>query len=395
MPNGLNLIPPQNENVRPTLEILPGLVVQPRFINGNWYLIPIGADGQLPDVEGMIIKDLAEEISEGDMTFGDKCCLIEALASRRKANIDALRNVMGLLGTDKPMPLTEIPPLALVESDDRNLNDLPTAESTGIQQFDFIEYIDTQFQAPETIKVHPTEWTWIDGMPNYFQTFKHGEHIRVWLEDKLTGERISDILETVIQHWQYEFPERLWHGWPFDRYTFIKPSIDSAYFNTNERSGPYGRGDPTYGQLARDDPIVILGDEAYPDLCCVDARHDWPGGDAAGLWISAVYRAPGGFGPDGDWHFITNQVAIVIERIDFSSYGVDLTLGYYNHQIKDLVLESRKYAQNYPHQSLMLEVANAEIILLDKMRLDGLLNGPQYVTAKQILENYKTMILTW
>lgn len=407
--------PPQpipKDPVKSTLEILPGLVVEPRFINGNWYLIPVEAEHQLPDVEKMIIEDLATEIEAGELTMGDKCCLISALAERRRANIEALRNTMGLLATDKPIPLTEVPPWAAVQEGDQALNDLPTAAETGIQQFDFIEYNYTQFQDPEILgPFYTDDWTWVwTSVPHqhphpphmYYGTFKHGERVQIYLVDKVTGDRISVIADTILKHWQYEFPPNVWHGHPMFRITFTKPSVNDTFYNLWHKVGPYGVGAGIqheggfYQQFERDDPLPLPHGDPWNPECCIDVH---PEGrlelNDIGMWVDAVYlTAPYPGSPQG-WGYVTNQVGIVIERMDYSQYGIDLLTGYYNHPIADLVIESRRYEKNYPNQALLAEVAAEEIILLDDNRLNGLINAPQYALGKVRLEELKNTPLTW
>lgn len=409
--NGIPPFPTPRGQIKPTLEILPGLVVEPRFINGNWYLIPVSKGHQLPDVEGMVIKDLAVEIEAGEMTMGDKCCLIEALAHRREANIEALRNVMGLLATDKPMPLTEVPPLAAVMEEDQALNDLPTAAETGVQEFDFIEYNYTQSQDPERLgPFYPDDWSWVwlaipyQGVPippRYFGLFEHGETVRIYLIDKITGERISVYADTILKHWAYEFPPEVYHGYTLDHIRFTKPSTDATYYDTWERIGPYGPGPGIwhegvfYNQYQSDDPVVAIGEASYPGLCCWDVHPEWwPGGKAIGLVVGSwQYGTPQPWG--GNLHPTTMNVGIVVERMDYSLYGIDLTLGYYNHSLKILTMEARRYENNFPHQGILAEAAAAEIILLDDIRLNGLINAPQYALGKERLEVLRNTPITW
>ena len=139
-PTTIERMPPPVNSEGPTLnvlEIAPGLAVEIRYINNNWQLVPTSAP---VDVEGMIVDRLATKLQDPAISYDEICCLLNALANRRDSLTNAWRNAQGLLGTDKPLPLTEIPPLATVTLDDLQLNELPTAEETGIDVFDEISY---------------------------------------------------------------------------------------------------------------------------------------------------------------------------------------------------------------------------------------------------------------
>lgn len=364
--------PPSNNNKEPvksTLEILPGLVVQPRFINGNWYLIPVGAEDQLPDVERMVIEDLAKEILAGELTAQDKCCIIEALANRRLANIDTLRNVMGLFGTDKPMPLTEVPPLAMIEAGDQFLNELPTEETTGDPTFDHIEYSYTCYK--KGVWDLPVRYS-IAEFGHGWDTFRIGDRIRLWLARQSTHEIVSPQFEITLEH-------RLFRGnqcWPEDQWMLWTK---------------YGDPPESYRHLDRTDigPVYPGGCGHLPSPWKHPTRPyevPWPGDDSVALEMFVRYEyEPGRWGgPPNNLYYIH------FEHVDKSKreYGVELTVNYYNHEIGGNVTEIRSYSKYHLDESLMQYVRSEEIKALDEMRVQGLINGPQWIKGKAILDGY-------
>ncbi len=391
---------PNSELVKSPLEILPGLVVEPRWINDNWWLIPVSEKDQLPDVEAMLIHELGRRIGDEptEVSYDEICCLINALAHRREAQTDALRNIMGLLATDKPTPLTEVPPYALVEGDDQLLNELPTSELTGVDTFDFIQYGYYAQKLPVRHEGFPTDWAYIDHP--YYQIFKHGDHVRIWLEDKLTGDVASVVVDTVLQHWSFEFPEDIWHCYTFDRYSF-KKNPGETFFNIFARRGPYeidGGEGGTWQDTEPGGPLYFYKNKLLTEPCTIEREYrgpepygDWQP-DKLSIWIDAFDIVPGAF---EDRVHVTEQYKIVVEFVDKSIYEVLLALSYFNHDFGDIVMETRSFIEHYPDMSRLAEVAAAEIILLDDMRLNGLINSPQWVDGKQQLEQMASIKITW
>ena len=348
-------IPTTPEAVKATLEIVPGLVVEPRFINGNWYLVPVGAEDQLPDVEAMIIRDLAEEIEAGEMTMGDKCCLINALAKRKRANIEALRNMMGLLGTDKPLPITEVPPLAMVESDDAFVNALPTALSTGDPVFDFIDYSYSCFH--QGVYFEPVKWA-VTEFGRGFESFKIGDRVNVQLFRMSDHQPASPKFEIQLKH-----------------------RLD------------------VQGRCKSEDSWLLLS-KSYPggpdstEWFSVLGRHQGPeyegtctGNDAVALSV-AVNRewTPGGYAPVRE----NNKWYIKVEFVDKSKrhYGITLNMSYFNHEFGDIVTEVRSHSKYHRDRALMQYVRTEEIKVLDEMRVQGILNANQWAEGKAILDGF-------
>ena len=55
----------------------------------------------------------------------------------------------------------------------------------------------------------------------------------------------------------------------------------------------------------------------------------------------------------------------------------------------------RKYHKQYPDKSMLKDVAEEEIVILDIMRLNAQVNAPQWKKGMAILEGYKSIEIDW
>lgn len=363
------VIPPANneDSVFDVLEIAPGLAVKVRFINNNWHLIPTTAP---VDVEGMVISRLVAKLRHpAEISYDEICCLINALANRRDSQINAWRNAQGLLGTDKPLPLTEISPLAMIEDDDQIINALPTAESSGNEIFDHIEYSYTCYQ--KGVWDLPVRFS-VVGFGHGWDTFRIGDRIRLWLARQDTHEIVSPQFEITLEH-------RLYRGnmcWPEDQWMLWTK---------------YGDPPESYRHLDRTDigPVHPGGCGHLPSPWKNPTRPwevPWPGDDSVALSIMVRYE----YEPQRWGGPPNNLYYIHFEHVDKSKreYGIELTINYYNHEIGGNVTEIRRYSKYHRDESFMQYVRSEEIKVLDEMRVQGLINGPQWIKGKAILDGY-------
>jgi len=112
----------------------------------------------------------------------------------------------------------------------------------------------------------------------------------------------------------------------------------------------------------------------------------WPGDDSVALEVSLSSEyAPQRWGEPPN-----NLYYVHFEHIDKSKreYGIELTVNYYNHEIGGNVTEIRSHSKYHLDESLMQYVRSEEIKVLDEMRVQGLINGPQWIKGKAILDGY-------
>lgn len=434
--------PPQvnEEPVLNVLEIAPGLAVEIRFINGNWKLIPTKAP---PDVEGMIINDLAKEIQLAsvspytEMTYDQKCCLINALANRRDSLINAWRNVQGLLATDKPTPLTELPPIALLTPEDQVLNELPTTEDTGIEEFDQIDYR----YKPEKDKIILLQASGVGrGSVNYvknrFDVTQRGYSIlNQWdisqFEDTVLI--VCGVMDVMITDQMYNrlFNElahipKLILDTPFARVIGVGVGwrafgrgqlINQIEIVNNSHPitqglplGPYDVGSQMYSAILELAPeyislaeLTFTGGIIRPKSILAQAEIEpgfppTPGEIPIGPYTVPCFAIS--IGDNIGYWGLWNGDPLLDRMIDFmipagQGCSIELTQTYYDHKFAMINEIVRDYHKPYPDKSMLQQIALEEIINLDQMRLNAQLNAPQWVKGMDILEGYKTVEIDW